>query len=387
LLDLALGIGGLLFSIWVVAAVWAGAWVRAFRAPSGVPWEVITSDGWTLHVHRYPPQGAPRGGPPVILGHGFMMNQWCWSLSEAGSLPIALSRRGHDVYVAEYRGSGASANPPAKGHERRGGGLDGWRFGDHVQFDLPAIIDGVRAISGSETVHWVGHSMGGMAGYSYALKTGGGKLASLVTIGSPARFGHIKGLFGPTGPLALRLLRKVHLLRVRLLVKLLLPFTAIAPTLSMRTSGPAHYLSLGERFTLMAEAFANTSPALTGFFVDLGENDRRLISSEPGEPSFRDLTVPTLILGGVNDVLAPPTAHRVPFDEAQPGRVAYRLFGDPSLPDGEAGPGLGHADLISGETAIQYVLPVLARWLEADAPLRLPEFRTNPDKSPHMKAV
>lgn len=387
MIELAQEIGALLVLAWGVAAVWAGAWVRAFRAPDGELWEFPAQDGWMLHVHRYPPQGVARGGPPVILGHGFMMNRWCWSLSEAGSLPLALSRRGHDVYVAEYRGSGESARHPSTGLQRRADGFDGWSFDDHVQLDLPAIIDGVRTISGSDTVHWVGHSMGGMAGYAYAISTGGEKLASLVTLGSPARFGHIKRLFGPTGPLALKALRSMRRLRIRPLIKLLLPFTAIAPNLSMRTSGPARYLSLGERLTLMAEAFEDTSPALAGFFIDHSLNDRRLIPSDQHGPSFRDLTVPTLILGGLHDVLAPPRAHRVPLDEAEPGRVAYRLFGDPTLPADQAGPGLGHSDLISGETAMKHVLPVLARWLEADDPLSLPEFFTNSADSPLAKAV
>jgi len=364
-------LGLLLVAAWLATAAGLNAWALAYRAPDGERIAVTTADDWTLHVYRYPPQGVALDRPPVILGHGFMMNRWCWSLSEAGSLPLALSALGFDVFVAEYRGSGASHGPRGW-DDRRPGGRDGWGFDDHVQLDLPAIIGAVREVTGAERVHWVGHSMGGMAGYAYALSTGGHDLASLVTMGSPTRFSHVRALFGPTGPLATRGLTRMHRLPMRFWMRWVTPATVLAPELSMRTSGPAKHLTAAERVTLMTEAFEDTSPALAGFFLDHWLEDRSLIPGGQGALSFADLTVPTLVLGGAQDVLAPPAAISVPYRETDSGVVAYRLFGDPSLPADEAGPGLGHADLISGQAAMTHVLPFLADWLRAEHPLTLP---------------
>ncbi|MCO4769354.1 MAG: alpha/beta fold hydrolase [Deltaproteobacteria bacterium] len=354
---------------WVIAIVWSLAWTRAFRAPDGEVHALPSADGWTVFVHRYRPIGPPRGGPPVVLGHGFTMNRWCWSLSEAGSMPLALSRLGYDVFVAEYRGSGRGRQPDAPSlYSRRPGGFDGWGFDDHVELDLPAIIDGVCAITGEEEVHWVGHSMGGMLGYAYALSTGGRRLASLTTLGSPTRFAHIVTLFGPTGPLAWRALHWLHLVRMRPFLFLALPFAIFAPGVTMRTSGTPEFLNLQERMSLMCEAFEDTSPALAAFFIDHWREDRSLVPGGAG-PSFADLPVPTLVVAGIQDRLAPPSAVRVPFDESggwgetEEAPVAYRLFGDPELPADVAGPPLGHADLISGEMAIQHIVPLLDEWL------------------------
>ena len=360
---------GLLAIAWVVALVWAAAWTRAYRAPDGEPYPIATEDGWTVWVHRYRPVGPPKGGPPVVLGHGFTMNRWCWSLSERGSLPILLAEQGYDVFVAEYRGSGRSRTPDdATLYAKRPGGFDGWGFDDHVTLDLPAIIDGVRLITGQSHVHWVGHSMGGMLGYSYALASKGAGLASLCTLGSPTRFEHIVHLFGPTGPLAWRGLHKLPKLHLRPLVRFGLPLALFMPRVTLRTSGSVEFLNVQERLTLMSEAFEDTSPALAGFFMDHWLHDRRLI---PGDDavSFGDLPVRTLVVAGVKDVLAPPQAARRAYDEFDPARaaapisVSYRCFGDRSLRPHEVGPALGHADLISGEESMKHIVPLLDAWL------------------------
>ncbi len=76
--------------------------------------EVQTTDGWTLLLRRYRPvEGASSRAAPIILGHGLNMNRHCWALSGRGDLPRALAARGHDVFVAEYRGTDSSRAPEA----------------------------------------------------------------------------------------------------------------------------------------------------------------------------------------------------------------------------------------------------------------------------------
>ena len=344
--------------------------VRARAAPDGEPHLVTTEDGWTLTVWRFRPFGEARPGPPVILGHGLMMNRWCWMLSEEGSMPLALAARGHDVWVPEYRGAASAKAPP--GEPTRHDGPKGWRFEEHAALDLPAIIDAVCEATGSEQVHWCGHSMGGLVAYRYAVESGGERLASLVTLGSPVRFGHVRRLFGPLGEPSRRLLDVLPQVPVRLFMHAVLPATVLFPELSMRTSGTARYLTLDERLTLMIRAFEDGSPALSRWFLDRWLDELPILPESLGGQHFDRLTVPTLVLAGQSDALGPPQAVRPTFVETGRTRVAYRVFGDPSAPEDQRGPALGHADLISGAVAMTWVLPQLASWLESEDPLALP---------------
>ena len=135
---------------------------------------VETEDGWLLTLHRYlPADGAVRQPVPIVLGHGINMNRTAFELSRRGSMARALAARGHDVFVAEYRGE-PSARPPLRGDNAR----KRWAYTlmDHAQHDLPAIIDTAARLGRSDRVSWVGHSMGGILLYLYASLHGSGKL-------------------------------------------------------------------------------------------------------------------------------------------------------------------------------------------------------------------
>lgn len=324
---------------------------------------VRTADGWTIWLHRFRPAEAQHG-TPVILGHGLMMNRWCWSLSRHGSLPRALAERGHDVWVAEYRGSGMSR--PPEGTPRL------WTFQDHVDQDLPALIDFVRDATQSNDVHWVGHSMGGMVAYMHACRARHrADINRLVTIGSPVGFTHVRGIIGPLGGPARHALRRLDHVWVRPLLLLTLPFVALVPRIALRISGSSEHLNLKERLALTALAFENSSSDLCAWFMDRWLRNEMLCPREIASVSgggFADLDVPTLIVAGQRDLLAPPGAVRRAFDETEGIAAAYKLFGDPEQAPEDAGPALGHADLISGEVAMQHVLPLVAEWLEAPEP-------------------
>ena len=324
---------------------------------------VLTPDGWTIWLHRFRP-AVQKHDVPVILGHGLMMNRWCWSLSPGGSLPRALADRVHDVWVAEYRGSGMSR--PPTGTPMR------WSFEDHVQQDVPALIDAVRTRTSRPGVHWVGHSMGGMVAY---LHTGRRKLDSgverLVTIGSPVQFGHVRRIMGPLGHPARRLLRSIGIVPVRPLLFLGLPFVALVPQVALRISGASEHLSLQERLALTSLAFEDSSSDLCAFFMDRWLRNEGLCAADElvgSRSGFAEIDVPTLVVAGQKDVLAPPSAVKPAFDETEGIPAAYRLFGDPEAAPQDAGPALGHADLISGTVAVQHVLPLIAEWLETPEP-------------------
>lgn len=350
--------------VWLVACVALSSYAWRGQIDADERHPVRTDDGWTIWLHRFQPRGEARWDTPVVLGHGLMMNRWCWSLSGSGSLPRALAERGHDVYVAEYRGAGMS-RPPA-GQART------WTLDDHLHHDLPALIEDVCARTGTDGVNWVGHSMGGILGYLRASQPGtNGGIRRLITLGSPVDFDHVPGILGPLSHPARSALRRMGSVQVRPLMFLCLPFVALIPRVALRVSGASAHLNLRERLALTRLAFEDGSADLCAWFLDRSMRKEQVCPQDAATETgggFSDLDIPTLVVAGQADVLAPPGAVRRAFDETEGIPAAYKLFGDPSGPTADSGPALGHADLISGEVAMQHVLPLIAEWLESQEP-------------------
>ena len=142
-----------------------------------------TTDGWEIAIHRYTPEKQKEESKPVILCHGFGANRFNFDLGEGRSLACYLRDRGYDTWVVDLRGAGHSSRP--RWFNRFG---YGWTMDDHIDFDLPAVIELVKRCTGSREVNWVGHSMGGTVMYAY-LACGGEGIASVAAVASPGYFG------------------------------------------------------------------------------------------------------------------------------------------------------------------------------------------------------
>lgn len=140
---------------------------------------VSTEDGWKIRLCRYRPIGG--AGTPVLLCHGAFGNQFNFTSPRGYSLVDALVERGYDCWVIDFRGN-RSARPP-RGFRR-------WqaRMDDYILKDAPAAVDYILETTACNKVHWVGHSLGGMILYSYALTAGTDKIASGVTLATPPGF-------------------------------------------------------------------------------------------------------------------------------------------------------------------------------------------------------
>jgi polyhydroxyalkanoate synthase len=99
------------------------------------------------------------------------------------SIARHLRARGYDVWSLDLRGHGQSRLRRGPKWSRRGISFD-----DHALSDVPAAIDLVLRERPHGPVHWVGHSMGGMAIYAYLGVTQDRRVRSICTLGSPARF-------------------------------------------------------------------------------------------------------------------------------------------------------------------------------------------------------
>ena len=107
--------------------------------------------------------GSPRfsGTPPVVLlGAGCGNTIAVYTLAGENSLPHYLSAAGCEVWAFDLRGHGKSKPPPEE--------PVAWDLNSYVFQDAVAVIHHVREETGAASVHYVGHSMGGMIGMALA---------------------------------------------------------------------------------------------------------------------------------------------------------------------------------------------------------------------------
>jgi pimeloyl-ACP methyl ester carboxylesterase len=118
--------------------------------------EVTTEDGVTLRGKHY----AREGGTPVILMAGFAGNGFNYDLAhEDCNMALFLARRGYDVWVANFRGTG---RVPFKSDRKD----SPHPIEDLAVYDAPALAAEVARRTGRKPV-LVGHSMGGVICYGF----------------------------------------------------------------------------------------------------------------------------------------------------------------------------------------------------------------------------
>lgn len=137
---------------------------------------IPTADGAKIATKRKP---TPNGFPVIFL-HGLAVNADLWDIPDVigddvhfRSLPTLLHEAGGDIWLVNLRGHGApnmlSEAPP---------GQTDWCVDHFILYDLPAVIEHVRAATG-HAPFIVANSMGAM--------TAAGYLQGAVLRGSPPR--------------------------------------------------------------------------------------------------------------------------------------------------------------------------------------------------------
>lgn len=125
-------------------------------------------DGEGLSLRRLCLASSPRGA--VVLQHGLGSNSAVFHYPSR-SLARHLAEAGYDVFIPHLRG----VDSPAANTF----GLDAY-----IEHDIPAILDVVREHSGSNRVHWIGHSMGGVLLMMYAIEHPDAPIDRFIAIGS-----------------------------------------------------------------------------------------------------------------------------------------------------------------------------------------------------------
>lgn len=121
-----------------------------------------TQDGQRLAITEVDrgarhPAGSPRS--PALLVHGFAQNRLAFT---RGPLPGVLLDLGLRVFIGELRGHGRSRESLDGGAFER----HEWGMQEHLQYDLPGMMQHVLRHSGASKLHYLGHSMGGLLGYA-----------------------------------------------------------------------------------------------------------------------------------------------------------------------------------------------------------------------------
>ena len=333
-------------------ALWIVFWKAYYRVRDAQD-EVhfaTTSDGWRLAVSRFKAApGAPSRRLPVVLCPGVGANRHSFHLSAETSLARFLAARGFDCWVMELRGSGLSErpNPFLDTHY-------GWSLDDHIQKDVPAAIDKVRAVTGAPQVHFVGHSMGGIVLYLSLILLGGERFRSGVTIGSSLDYCATGSDFD-------------QLIKLKWLVSWLpaVPMGALASALAPLTG---RFPNLADEFMYRAantdrllyrRLIANGYQAVSGpvfWQLETGftqggirSADRSVAYSE----KLGSVRTPVYVIAGGADRQCAISAAKRTFDALGSSDKRFSEY------EGHA-----HFDLLIGRDAHRTIFPGIAEWIE-----------------------
>ncbi|XP_053675174.1 uncharacterized protein LOC128725421 [Anopheles nili] len=120
--------------------------------------EATSADGYIIALTRIPPR-KQRHRLPILLVHGLLASSADFLIiGPNNSLAYLLADQGHDVWFADMRG-----NRYSQRHTRLStDSPEYWDFTWHEMgyYDLPAVIDYILRRSGTQQLHYIGHSQG-----------------------------------------------------------------------------------------------------------------------------------------------------------------------------------------------------------------------------------
>lgn len=302
-----------------------------------------TKDGWNLALHRHVPIQPNPQLAPVLVVHGIATNKFVMDLDRRHSLPYYLKLRGYDVFAVSLRGCGRSYHESPTRYED-------FTFDDIVKYDVPAMIEKVKKITGSDRISYVGHSMGAMILYSHFCISEHKKdvegIAAFVSLGGPGNLNHI-------GITLIGMLSRFP--RARKMLDLKFGASILAP-LAGELYTPIDEVLYNPNTTssrtvkkIMKNAIENVSDGVTEQFMHWIETKR--MHSLNGFYDYvqlqKKISVPSLFIAGEKDVIATPESVRSVYEKASSRKKEFRVI---SKANG-ASDDYGHACLVMGDRA------------------------------------
>lgn len=344
-----------------------------------------TSDGWNLQVDHYQPKTPDPKNNPVVLCHGLSYNSHFWDLGKETSLARYLAQQGYDVWSVSLRGAGFSDQPIANiTRKTLSGALDPgflltvqnrnpgkaifseYSVDDHINYDVPAVIEMVKQKTHAKKVHWIGHSMGGMIMFAY-----------LAT--HPESVQDVDSFVAVSVPMIMfHPLNKAMQIQVDNAVALKAGNVVLSTTpdsLVARILGKWVPPSVSETLFLNRDNVTDGTLRFLALWAQEGISTGQLtqlldLAAEEEFYSFdkkinytallSKVTTPTLFLVGQLDNMSTVGAVKYAHREVSSPQKDFRLFG--RINGHQAN--YGHDDIIIGQHAKEEVFPEILKWLD-----------------------
>lgn len=260
--------------------------------------------------------------------------------------------------MVELRGSGHSDRPGIV----RSDVPYSWSFHDHLDKDLPALIDCVLGRTGASAVHWIGHSMGGMLGLSHVASHDDRRVASVVALGSPLDFSKIPPRIFAVLLRMKWVLKLVPFAPMGIVARL---FILVLHYLPRYVQGLFYVPNIAAGTARRIVAVGSPLIISSELWLDFGRFLETGIFASPDGAAYLDQlkrsVTPVLSIVGSVDVLAPPQSVSSLCEASNPGseRVCLVVGRDTGCQED-----YGHMDLLLGNRVRQEVYPPIADWLE-----------------------
>jgi len=352
--------------------------------------EFETADGVTLRGKRYPNAGRT----PLVLMAGFMGNGYNYDLAiEECNFALYLARRGYDVWVGNFRGTGREP------YKSDCGGFD-HAIEDIAVYDVPALVAGVTRETGKKPVIF-GHSMGGVVSYGFLqgveFEQEGGRrrlkpdpelaarrneeVAGVVSIAGPVCFRfprRTKYYYMLGSPVARLYIRAARVLVGRLvkvapqipveqLISLLFrisPRLAYALTrialdnyINMKNTTTEHFLETvisGGSDVSMMEAYQLLDALISQDFTEASTRAGGLLDAPYNfTENIVLVKAPVLFVVGGRDAVDSQCVYEWGYEKVSSENKDYVCFDD-----------YGHLDLLMGKDAATTVFPYVGDWLD-----------------------
>ncbi len=330
-----------------------GLWYRRFDWTTGEDERhtARTADGWNLALYRYRPRRAALPFP-VVCGHGMAGTRLIYDVDPRFSLARDLASRGFDTWLVDLRGRGESW--PDAGPSR----AMQWSFDDLAERDLPAAVDRVCELTGSNQAFWLGMEMSGQALYAAALLGKAANVRGAVTFGAPALTPPEARVPGVTAPPQACWRGRV-------------PFRAGA-----RLAGPVLAYARARQLESSFRA-CNTDPVVPARYLRNGIPDEAtdlvdqfrswvregVMRSRDGSRIYSDrladVKLPILLVAAAADLQRPADAVAATFEALGSDDKTFVRAG---TEDGFR-VDYGHDDLLAGLASPDEIFPLVADWL------------------------
>ena len=333
------------FAIWAHLYFW-----RAYYERKGITGEYFffkNRHGWTLTLERISnrsPDDVLESKGVILCCAGLACSGRIFHLNSRLSFANHLDHAGYEVWILHPRGMGPSQHPKTK---------QDWDFGfEGYQEDAH---DGFKELYTRYQlpITWIGHSMGGLLGYTLAFQKEPG-LQRLITLGTPATFEHSE-----IPPFHLSLFKwfgyGLPFAPYRFLATLVAPWSGWTSLFHPKPLW-VNYTAFHQRDVrqLMGQVFHAVPRKLIKQFLKAIEFKTSLYgySSKELADAYAKLDLPILAIAGDRDGLAP-------LSQTQ----SIQTF-NPSALTFHCQPNYGHGELVVGEGCQKEIIPLILTWLD-----------------------